>query len=89
MEYDANGFCQIGIRFEIDYPGKETFRSSEEVKKCGLRLLYKKDIEYLIPTDSDSNDVPIPRRRLPEFDYSDSEESSEYNDCDEELSDVQ
>jgi hypothetical protein len=95
VEYDANGFCQIGIRFEIDYPGKETFRSSEEVKKCGLRLLYKKDIEYLIPTDSDSdsdsdsNDVPIPRRRLPEFDYSDSEESSEYKDCDEELSDVQ
>uniref|UniRef100_A0A2N9GGH9 NB-ARC domain-containing protein n=1 Tax=Fagus sylvatica TaxID=28930 RepID=A0A2N9GGH9_FAGSY len=139
VEYDANGFCQIGIRFEIDYPGKETFRSSKEVKKCGFRLLYKKDIEDPIPTtaqcsnnnitpyegldvphhnfnnwtvltegnkvkrsrdeydgagpsgEGSSNDVPHPKRieRPTEFGNSDSEESSEYKDCDEELSDVQ
>jgi hypothetical protein len=119
VEYDANGFCQIGIRFEtycrVKWP---PLRSSKEVKKCGVRLLYKKDIEDPIPTDSDStlvtkgnkvkrrrdvydgagpsgegssNDVPHPKRieRPTEFGNSDSEESSEYKDCDEELSDVQ
>jgi hypothetical protein len=128
VEYDANGICQIGIRFEIKYWLKE-HRNAErgeemrkEVKKCGFRLLYKEDIEDLIPIDSDSdsdstlvtegnkvkrrrdeydgagpsgegssNDVPHPKRieRPTEFGNSDSEESSEYKDCDEELSDVQ
>uniref|UniRef100_A0A2N9ICL5 NB-ARC domain-containing protein n=1 Tax=Fagus sylvatica TaxID=28930 RepID=A0A2N9ICL5_FAGSY len=124
VEYDANGFCQIGIRFEIDDWFKE-HRNAErgeemrtEVKKCGFRLLYKEDIEDPIPIDSDStlvtegnkvkrrrdeydgagpsgegssNDVPHPKRieRPTEFGNSDSEESSEYKDCDEELSDVQ
>uniref|UniRef100_A0A2N9I3K5 Uncharacterized protein n=1 Tax=Fagus sylvatica TaxID=28930 RepID=A0A2N9I3K5_FAGSY len=116
VEYDANGFCEIGIRFEIDYGDKW----SKEVKKCGFHLLYKEDIKDPIPTDSDSdstlvtegnkvkqsrdeydgagpsgegssNDVPHPKRieRPTEFGNSDSEESSEYKDCDEELSDVQ
>jgi hypothetical protein len=121
VEYDANGFCQIGIRFQIlEYNEWKTLGSSKEVKKCGVRLLYKKDIEDPIPTDSDSdstlvtegnkvkrrrdeydgagpsgegcsNDVPHPKRieRPTEFGNSDSEESSEYKDCDEELSDVQ
>uniref|UniRef100_A0A2N9IVR2 TIR domain-containing protein n=1 Tax=Fagus sylvatica TaxID=28930 RepID=A0A2N9IVR2_FAGSY len=111
----------IGIRFEISCRDKwPPLRSSKEVKKCGVRLLYKKDIEDPIPTDSDSdstlvtegnkvkrrrdeydgagpsgegssNDVPHPKRieRPTEFGNSDSEESSEYKDCDEELSDVQ
>ena len=35
---DANGFSQIGIRFKTKY-------SSFEVKKSGLRMVYKKDIE--------------------------------------------
>uniref|UniRef100_A0A2N9GPK6 Disease resistance protein Roq1-like winged-helix domain-containing protein n=1 Tax=Fagus sylvatica TaxID=28930 RepID=A0A2N9GPK6_FAGSY len=123
VEYDANGFCQIGIRFQIskhDTRGKR-LRLPKGVKKCGLRLLYKKDIEDPIPTtaqcsnntitqfdckvkrrrdeydgagpsgEGSSNDIPHPKRieRPTEFGNSDSEESSEYKDCDEELSDVQ
>ena len=38
-ECDANGFCEIGIKFDNTYPGL--------VKKCGLRVVYKKDIEDL------------------------------------------
>ena len=132
--YDANGLCQIGNRFEIfQYyysRGKWIMSNSKEVKKCGFRLLYKKDIEDPIPTtpyerldvphhnfnnwtvltegnkvkrrrdeydgagtsgEGSSNDVPHPKRieRPTEFGNSDSEESSEYKDCDEELSDVQ
>ncbi|GMY39807.1 TMV resistance protein N-like [Fagus crenata] len=115
VEYDANGFCQIGIIFKIRGSGLD-------VKKCGLCFLYEEGIEDPIPTDSDSdsdstlvtegnkvkrsrdeydgagpsgegscNDVPRPKRieRPTEFGNSDSEESSEYKDCDEELSDVQ
>jgi hypothetical protein len=120
VENDANGFCQIGIRFELDRWNKGLTISGKEVKKCGVRLLYKKDIEDHIPTDSDSdstlvtegnkvkrrrdeydgagpsgegssNDVPHPKRieRPTGFDNSNSEESSKYKDCDEELSDVQ
>nr|POE57591.1 hypothetical protein CFP56_32924 [Quercus suber] len=37
---DANGFCEIGIEFE-------TKDSIWEVKKCGLHVIYKKDIEDL------------------------------------------
>ena len=39
---DANGFCEIGIK--IDNEG------SSLVKKCGLRVVYKKDIEDLNST---------------------------------------
>uniref|UniRef100_A0A2N9ITF1 ADP-ribosyl cyclase/cyclic ADP-ribose hydrolase n=1 Tax=Fagus sylvatica TaxID=28930 RepID=A0A2N9ITF1_FAGSY len=37
-ECDANGFSQIGIQIC-------TYSSSLKVKKCGLRVVYKKDIE--------------------------------------------
>ena len=50
MEYDANGFCQVGNRFEISIDLEGKFGSTKEVKKCGVRLLYKKDIEDPIPT---------------------------------------
>ena len=47
-ECDANGFSQIGIK--IKSRGWE-FPTEEEVplmiKKCGLRMVYKKDIEDL------------------------------------------
>ncbi|KAK4570783.1 hypothetical protein RGQ29_029577 [Quercus rubra] len=43
-ECDANGFSQIGVR--IDNIGCKGL----EVKKCGLRLVYKKDIEDLNQT---------------------------------------
>ena len=39
-EGDANGFTQIGIKIETGGPG-------EEVKKCGFRMIYNKDIEDL------------------------------------------
>ncbi|GMY08047.1 inactive disease resistance protein RPS4-like, partial [Fagus crenata] len=40
VEYDANGFCQIGIRFETYCWDKGApLRSSKGVKKCGVRLL--------------------------------------------------
>ncbi|XP_075649095.1 TMV resistance protein N-like [Castanea sativa] len=38
-EYDANGFREIGIKIRN--------RGSSLVKKCGLRVVYKKDIEDL------------------------------------------
>jgi hypothetical protein len=66
VENDANGFCQIGIRFQIDFQNKG-------VKKCGVRLLYKKDIEDHIPTDSDSDSTLVTegnkvKRRRDEYD---------------------
>jgi predicted transcriptional regulator len=39
-ECDANGFSQIGIKIAVS-------NSSFKVKKCGLRMVYKKDIEDL------------------------------------------
>ncbi|KAL0008053.1 hypothetical protein SO802_009555 [Lithocarpus litseifolius] len=104
-ECDANGFSQIGVRIE-NLGGRGL-----EVKKCGLRLVYKKDIEDLNRTmtqrhhnfdnsmvaaegykakrtrdDYDeagsSNDNPHPKR----IGNSNCEESSEYKDCREELS---
>jgi hypothetical protein len=39
-ECDANGFSQIGIKIS-------NHGSSFKVKKCGLRMVYKKDIEGL------------------------------------------
>ena len=128
---DANGFSHIGIRFG-------TCHSSFKVKKSGLHMVYKKDIEDLNQTmaqsssnniipyegldvlhhnfdnsaavvegnnakrtygdcdgagpsgEGSSHDIPNPKRikRHKEthgnFDF---EESSEYKDCDEELSD--
>nr|POE58301.1 disease resistance protein rps4 [Quercus suber] len=130
-EGDANGFSQIGIELG-------TKDSIWEVKKCGLRVIYNKDIEDLDRTmvqysnssitpygDSDvfhhnfnnsavvvefhkvkrshddcdgaghsgegsSNDIPNPKRikrNTETHGNSDCEESSEYKDCDEELSD--
>uniref|UniRef100_A0A2N9GFS7 C-JID domain-containing protein n=1 Tax=Fagus sylvatica TaxID=28930 RepID=A0A2N9GFS7_FAGSY len=126
VEDDANGLCQIGIRFKIGASWVLIF--GQIVKKCGVRLLYEKDMDLDSDSDSDfhshydsdskstlvkednkvkrkrdeydgagpsgegsSNDVPHPKRieRPTEFGNSDSEESSEYKDCDEELSDVQ
>ncbi|KAL4594571.1 hypothetical protein ACB092_12G028400 [Castanea dentata] len=104
-ECDANGFTQIGVRIETIHGG------GLKVKKCGLRLVYKKDIEDLSRTmtqrhhnfdnsmaaaegyrakrtrdDYDeagsSNDEPHPKR----IGNSNYEESSEYKDCREELS---
>ena len=39
-EWEANGLSQIGIKIE-------THKSGVEVKKCGFRMVYKKDIEEL------------------------------------------
>ena len=39
-ECEANGLSQIGIKIE-------THESGIEVKKCGFRMVYKKDIEEL------------------------------------------
>ncbi|KAK9995061.1 hypothetical protein SO802_024764 [Lithocarpus litseifolius] len=104
-ECDADGFSQIGVRIE------SRCGRGLEVKKCGLRLVYKKDIEDLNRTmtqrhhnfdnsmaaaegykakrtrdDYDeagsSNDEPRPKR----IGNSNCEESSEYKDCREELS---
>ncbi|KAF3951981.1 hypothetical protein CMV_022418 [Castanea mollissima] len=104
-ECDANGFTQIRARIQTLHSG------GLEVKKCGLRLVYKKDIEDLSRTmtqrhhnfdnsmaaaegyrakrtrdDYDeagsSNDEPHPKR----IGNSNYEESSEYKDCREELS---
>nr|POE58303.1 hypothetical protein CFP56_05248 [Quercus suber] len=114
-EGDANGFSQIGIKIRT-FGGK--------VKKCGIHMIYKKDIEDLDQTmaqhsnrsitpyddlechkvkrshddcngagpngEGSSNDIPIPKRikrHTETHGNSDFEESSEYKDCDEELSD--
>ena len=72
VEYDANGFCQIGIRFESYYWDKETFRSSKVVKKCGVCLLYKKDIEDSIPTTaqcSNNNITPYEGLDVPHHNF--------------------
>ncbi|KAK4585075.1 hypothetical protein RGQ29_022660 [Quercus rubra] len=42
-ECDANGFSQIGIRIE-------TLGQGLEVKQCGFRMVYKKDVEDLNQT---------------------------------------
>ncbi|KAL4594401.1 hypothetical protein ACB092_12G017700 [Castanea dentata] len=114
-EGDANGFSQIGIKIR---------NSNCKVKKCGIRMMYKKDIEDLDQTmaqysnssitpydglechkvkrnrddcdgagpngEGSSNDKPNPKRikrHTETHGNSDSEESSEYKDCDNELSD--
>jgi hypothetical protein len=53
-ECDANGFSQIGIEIAASY-------SSFRIKKCGLRIVYKKDIEDLDRTRAQcSNNSIIP-----------------------------
>lgn len=42
-KFDGNGFIQLGIRIE-------TMDSNLKVKKCGVRWVYKQDIEDLNPT---------------------------------------
>ena len=42
-ECDANGFSQIGIKIK----SYTSLNDSLMVKKCGLRMVYKKDIEDL------------------------------------------
>ncbi|KAK9995076.1 hypothetical protein SO802_024779 [Lithocarpus litseifolius] len=115
-EGDANGFSQIGIKYRTI--------GNCKVKKCGIRMIYKKDIEDLDQTmaqysnssitpydgleshkvkrsrddcdgagpsgEGSSNDIPNPKRikrHTETHGISDSEESSEYKDCDEELGD--
>ncbi|XP_030934476.1 disease resistance-like protein DSC1 [Quercus lobata] len=128
-EGDVNGFSQIRIKIES---------SQVKVKKWGIRMIYKKDIEDLDKTmvqysnssitpydgmdvvhhnfdhspvvvechkvkrsrddyngagpngEGSSNDIPNPKwikRHTEAHGKSDCEESSEYKDCDEELSD--
>ncbi|KAL4596737.1 hypothetical protein ACB092_12G184300 [Castanea dentata] len=51
-ECDANGFCEIGIKID---------RESSLAKKCGLRVVYKKDIEDLncnVVQYSNNNIIP-------------------------------
>ncbi|XP_030933173.1 inactive disease resistance protein RPS4-like [Quercus lobata] len=103
-ECDVDGFSQIGVRIE-------NYSRGLEVKKCGFRLVYKKDIKDLNRTmtqrhhnfdnlmaaaegykakqtrdDYDeagsSNDEPHPKS----IGNSNCEESSEYKDCREKLS---
>ena len=57
-ECDANGFSQIGIKIS-------NLGSTIEVKKCGLRIVYKKDIEGLNRTTTQcSNDNITPYEGL-------------------------
>ena len=51
-ECEANELSQIGIKIE-------THDSSVEVKKCGFRMLYKKDIEELKRTMAQSSNTSI------------------------------
>ena len=51
-ECEANEFSQIGIKIETCY-------SNLEVKKCGFRMVYKKDIEDLNQTMAQSSNINI------------------------------
>ncbi|XP_065633289.1 disease resistance protein RUN1-like [Quercus suber] len=51
-EYEANELDQIGIKIE-------THDSGMEVKKCGFRMVYKKDIEELNQTMAQSSNINI------------------------------
>ena len=47
-ECDANGFSQIGIKIYSNYLSKkERLINCFMIKKCGLRMVYKKDVEDL------------------------------------------
>ncbi|KAL4598032.1 hypothetical protein ACB092_11G030100 [Castanea dentata] len=61
-ECDANGFYQIGIKIEIYCLGlkmNKKIRGRVKVKKCGLRMAYKKDIEDLKRTMAERNNNSI------------------------------
>ena len=49
-ECNENGFSHIGVRFEID---------DLEIKKCGMHMVYKKDIEDLNQTMAQSSNTII------------------------------
>ena len=51
-EFEANELSQIGIKIE-------THESDIEVKKCGFRMVYKKDIEELNRTMAQSSNTNI------------------------------
>ena len=51
-EFEANELSQIGIKIE-------TRHSGTEVKKCGFRMVYKKDIEELNRTMAQSSNTSI------------------------------
>nr|POF00533.1 tmv resistance protein n [Quercus suber] len=51
-ECEGNEFSQIGIKIKI-------YGSKVEVKKCGLRMVYKKDIEVLNHTMAQSSNTNI------------------------------
>ena len=51
-ECEENEFSQIGIKIETNI-------SSVEVKKCGFRMVYKKDIEDLNQTMAQSSNTSI------------------------------
>ncbi|XP_075650310.1 TMV resistance protein N-like [Castanea sativa] len=59
-ECDANGFCEIGIKIHN--------KPTSLVKKCGLRVVYKKDIENLNRTvvQCSNNNSIIPYKGLKE-----------------------
>ena len=61
LECDASGLSRIGVEFEARYTGLE-------VKKCGFRIVYKKDIEDLNRTmaqcSSNNNNDIIPYEGL-------------------------
>ena len=66
-ECDVNGFREIGIKIQS--------RDSRSVKKCGLRVVYKKDIEDLNRTMTQcSNNSIIPYEGLdvPHYNFNNS-----------------
>nr|POE95776.1 disease resistance protein rps4 [Quercus suber] len=61
---DANGFSQIGIKIDAYCRGLKTskiFPNKLKVKKCGLRMVYKKDIEDLNRTMAERSNNRITR----------------------------
>ncbi|KAK4594849.1 hypothetical protein RGQ29_018540 [Quercus rubra] len=61
---DANGFNQIGIKIDACCRGLKTseiFQGKLKVKKCGLQMVYKKDIEDLNKTMAERRNNSITR----------------------------
>ena len=90
-ECDANGFHEIGIKITKGPLGL--------VKKCGLHVIYKKDIEDLnsaMAQCSNNSIIPyVPHHNFKfsavvvEVNKNDCEESSQYKECGEKLSNWQ
>ena len=79
-ECDANGFCKIGIKIIEECSGL--------VKKCGLRLVYKKDIEDLnnaMALCSNNSIIPYEGFDIPHHNFNNSAVVVEVNknDCEE------